>query len=365
MKWDDLENKNILFFKCIIGSKAYGLDTAASDIDIKGVFVLPREQYYGLDYINQMSNESNDMVFYELKRFFELLYVNNPGILELIAMPEDCVLYKHKLFDLIKPELFLSMQCQKTFAGYAFDQIKRAKGLKKKIMNPVPAKKMNVLDFCYIIENQGSIPLKPWLRKNKLKQEYCGLACISHVKDIYGLYYDHDAASSKNKTISRFKGIIKKEITDDVSLSSIPKDLAPVAYMCFNKDAYSQYCRQYKEYWSWVKKRNEVRYQDTIAHGKNYDAKNMMHTFRLLHMAEEIARFGKIITRRPDRNKLLSIKQGKFLYDDLVSMAEEKLLEIKELYQKSALPLKPDREKINSLLVEIRTHFYKHKASYS
>ena len=56
----------------------------------------------------------------------------------------------------------------------------------------------------------------------------------------------------------------------------------------FNLDGYSSYCKKYKEYWAWVSKRNEERYKSNISHNKNYDAKNMMHTFRLLHMAKEV-----------------------------------------------------------------------------
>jgi hypothetical protein len=34
-----------------------------------------------------------------------------------------------------------------------------------------------------------------------------------------------------------------------------------------------------------------------VQHGKNYDAKNMLHVFRLLQMAEEIALTGTIQVR--------------------------------------------------------------------
>ena len=79
----------------------------------------------------------------------------------------------------------------------------------------------------------------------------------------------------------------------------------------FNKDGYSVYCKKYKEYWEWVGKRNEARYNTTMSHGKNYDSKNMMHVFRLLLMAKEIAEEGKINVYRNDREFLLSIKEGK------------------------------------------------------
>ena len=58
-----------------------------------------------------------------------------------------------------------------------------------------------------------------------------------------------------------------------------------------------------------------------MSHGKNYDAKNMMHVFRLLLMAKEIAAEGKINVFRNDREFLLDIKQGKYEYDELVAKA--------------------------------------------
>lgn len=92
MTIDDLKSQNLILFECISGSKAYGLDTATSDTDIKGVFLLPKEDFYGLNYIPQVSNETNDIVYYELGRYFELLLLNNPNILELLSTPENKIL---------------------------------------------------------------------------------------------------------------------------------------------------------------------------------------------------------------------------------------------------------------------------------
>ena len=94
-----------------------------------------------------------------------------------------------------------------------------------------------------------------------------------------------------------------------MSLSSVPKDEQPIAMLYFNKDGYSVYCKQYKGYWDWVSKRNEDRYNTTMTHGKKYDSKNMMHVFRLLLVAKEIATEGKINVFRKDRDFLLAIKE--------------------------------------------------------
>jgi hypothetical protein len=107
-----------------------------------------------------------------------------------------------------------------------------------------------------------------------------------------------------------------------------------------------------------VKLRNEARYQNTLEHGKNYDTKNMMHTFRLLDMAAEILSEGKVIVRRPNREELLAIRRGDFMYEDLIAKAEDKIAHINELYETSTLPDTPNQEKIEALLYEVREEFY-------
>jgi len=126
----------------------------------------------------------------------------------------------------------------------------------------------------------------------------------------------------------------------------------------FNKDAYSVYCKQYKEYWDWVAKRNEQRYDTTMLHGKKYDSKNMMHVFRLLLMAKEIAVEGRINVFRKDRDFLLAIKEGKFEYDELLQKAEALKNELPLLYRQSNLQKEPDEESINELLIKMREVYY-------
>src|SRR3954462_5662397 len=115
----ELKERKLLLLDCISGSRAYGLHTPQSDTDRKGVFLLPKVDYYGLTYTEQVHNESNDEVYYERKRFVQLLAVTNPNILELLATPEDCIMYTHPVMDMLRPELFLSKLCKQSFAGYA------------------------------------------------------------------------------------------------------------------------------------------------------------------------------------------------------------------------------------------------------
>ena len=63
---EDLHTQNLLLLEAVSGSRAYGLATTESDTDIKGVFYLPKSMFYGMEYIPQISNETNDIVYYEL-----------------------------------------------------------------------------------------------------------------------------------------------------------------------------------------------------------------------------------------------------------------------------------------------------------
>jgi hypothetical protein len=351
MTINDIKEKGLLLFECISGSKAYGLNTAQSDTDLRGVYYLPKAQFYGLEYIPQISNETSDEVYYELGRFVELLIRNNPNILELLASPEDCILYKHPIMNRLSLDLFLSKLCRETFAGYALTQIKKARGYKKKIVNPVDPVRKTVPDFCFILEGYQSIPLREWLAKNNYLQEHCGLTSIPHSKGLYALFYD---AANQH----RYRGVISTELANDVSLSSIPKGEKESTYLFFNLESYSSYCKEYREYREWLEKRNETRYQDNAAHGKGYDAKNMMHTIRLLQVAEEILREGKLTIKRLNREELLSIKTGQYQYDDLLVMADSLMQRIGTAYEESPLPAMPDKDRIESLLVQMREELY-------
>ncbi len=214
MTIQDLKDQNLIILECISGSRAYKLDTPKSDTDIRGVFVLPKKDFYGLNYIAQVNDETNDTVYYELGKFMELLALNNPNILELLNTPEHAVLYKHPLLEILKPELILSKKCRDTFGKYAYSQIKKAKGLEKKILNPMEKERKGALSFCFAMDGKKSIPLLEFLKSNQLKQENCGLAKIPNMKNMYGLFHGEEFG---------FSGIVKKETSNDVSLSSIPK----------------------------------------------------------------------------------------------------------------------------------------------
>ena len=397
MTIQELKDKNLIIFEGMIGSHAHGTNTDKSDVDIKGIYMLPLEMHTGFDYVERIADEGNNNTYYELKRFFELLAVNNPDIMELMCLPDDCILYKDPIFDMVLEnyQQFLSKLCENSYGEFAIGQIKKARGLNKKIVNPMDKIRKNIIDFCWVAKKQGSIPLTEWLEKNELLEEMCGLVAIDHMKNCYHLFSDHDnhemdrhwkeiaerdnfysipdiddhfynKLSAENLAHMKewyktnkalYKGIQSKNGSQLV-LSSVEKGIEPEVMIYCNIEGFSTYCKLYKEYWDWDAKKNQDRYNDNIASGKNYDGKNLAHCHRLLDMATEIGESKGINVRRLNRDYLLSIKKGVYEYDDIVTDAEAKIIKMKEVFANSTLPNKPDFEAIKQLLYAMQKKRY-------
>ncbi|MBO0930797.1 DNA polymerase beta superfamily protein [Fibrella aquatilis] len=351
MTIQDLRDRNLIVFETVSGSKAYGTNLPHSDTDIRGVFILPQTDLYGLTYTEQVNDRTNDIIFYELGRFVDLLSKNNPNILGLLCAPADCIIHRDPIMDHIRVADFLSKLCRDTFAGYAISQIKKARGLNKKIVNPVEKERKSLLNFCHVLVGDGTVPVLTWLERQGLTQEQCGLVNLTHARDVFALHID-------KTDLLGFRGIVLSDESNQVALSSIPERHPVEAHLYVNHDGYSYYCKSYREYWEWVSTRNDARYQNTLDHGKNYDAKNMMHTIRLLDMAAEILERGEVIVRRPNRDYLLQVRVGGFDYADLLEQAEARVAQIDTLAANSPLPDAPDLAQIEKTLIIMRQTWY-------
>ena len=198
--FEDIRKENLLLYEYIRGSQAYGTSlpkdaniNAVSDIDTAGVFIIPKDKFYGLNefYQDTIADERNDNVWNELGKWFSLIINSNPNVLESLWIPERCILYESEAIKEIKKnrDIFLSKEVYNTFGGYARSQVKKMRGLNKAIVNPV-TEKLTPLDFIYTFYKQGSTKIKNWLAYRGLKQRYCGLVNIPNMHNTYGLYYD-------------------------------------------------------------------------------------------------------------------------------------------------------------------------------
>lgn len=339
----------------IRGSHAYGTNVPTSDIDYAGVFIQSLSDILGNSYKEQINDDNNDIVIYEIRRFLELLQSNNPTVLELLNTPEDCVIYKHPIFDevLNNRDKFITKICAKSFGGYAKQQISKAKGQdKKQNWEKERVSRKTPIDFCYIHKGEYSYNLKEYLEKHNIPQQLCGLSKSPHGKDIYALFFSEDFV--------KFKGI-EFENSNDIRLSSIPKDLPEscfLGHISYNKDSYSQHCKDYLSYQTWLEERNESRWVDVKSHGQKIDGKNMMHCVRLMQMAREIAEGKGINVRRSNANELISIRKGEVDLQTLINNVESEIVEIDNLFAASNLPDKVESDLINEILILIRKNIY-------
>ena len=370
------------------GSHAYGTNIETSDTDYAGVFIQSEEDILGNKYVEQINDDKNDIIIYEIRRFLELLGSNNPTVLELLNTPEDCVIYKDPIFDLVlnDREKFISKVCAKSLGGYAKQQISKAKGQnKKQNWGKDKVTRKEVLDFVYVIEGEKSIPWKVWNEDKKYEEKFIGVVNVPNARDIYAVYYDFIARNMFSENISEktriiliklqkesgqpmgfgYKGLVKNgeginsAESNQLRLSSIPKDEEPICVVTYNKDGYTQHCNDYKSYQTWLEQRNEARWVDVQSHGQKIDGKNMMHCMRLIQMSREIAEGKGIIVRRPNSKELISIRKGEVDLQTLIDKVEKEIVEIDKLFEESNLPDIVDNKLIHNLIVKIRKEIYK------
>jgi predicted nucleotidyltransferase len=351
MTVDELKRTGWIIMDAVVGSQAFGLATETSDVDTRGVFVLPIEDRLSYNAIDQVADEKNNHVYWELKKFLQLLRDGNPSALELLNSPKRCILQGEEFFEMIPKDVWITPACCKSFLEYAKSQLSRAYGLNKKIFNPQPEEPPKVLDYCYVVDGNLAVPFKEWVKKRpyecKDEPKYYAIAAIDHVTDTYALYWENvpldrcEIAADEHEWRWAYGVVSDEDKANDIQLSSIPKGIPQVGILFFNKNAYSHDCAEHTKYWKWVKDRNESRYEETIKHGQGYDAKNTMHCIRLLMTAKDIAERGTVtVDRTADREYLLSIKQGKFTYEEMMDQSDKLVAEVTEAFKNSTF-LKP------------------------
>ena len=111
-------------YSCVMGSRAFGLATDASDTDRRGVFVAPTPLFWRFDKPPTHVTGPRDEEFsWELERFCALALRANPNLLECLHSPlvEYADATGRELLDL--RGAFLSRRAHGTFRGYAAQQL--------------------------------------------------------------------------------------------------------------------------------------------------------------------------------------------------------------------------------------------------
>src|SRR5690242_4527061 len=120
----DLES--FIIYRCVVGSRAYGLDNDESDTDRRGIYLAPAELQWSLfGSPEQFEDNAAQSCYWELQKFLTMALKANPNILECLYSPlvEKATALGEEL--LAMRESFLSQMIFQTFNGYAMSQFKK------------------------------------------------------------------------------------------------------------------------------------------------------------------------------------------------------------------------------------------------
>ncbi|MES2793495.1 MAG: nucleotidyltransferase domain-containing protein [Planctomycetota bacterium] len=115
-----------VIYRCVVGSRAYGLDHENSDTDLRGIYLPPADLHWSLYGVpDQLEIKSSDEAYWELQKFVTLALKANPNILECLYTPlvQLVTPLAQELLDI--RELFLSRLVYQTFNGYVLSQFKK------------------------------------------------------------------------------------------------------------------------------------------------------------------------------------------------------------------------------------------------
>ena len=115
-----------VIYRCVVGSRAFGLETDESDTDRRGIYLPPADLQWSLYGVpDQLENDGNEECYWELQKFLIMALKGNPNILECLYTPlvEHATPLAKEL--LTMRDAFLSQLVYQTYNGYVMSQFKR------------------------------------------------------------------------------------------------------------------------------------------------------------------------------------------------------------------------------------------------
>lgn len=112
--------------RVVVGSRAFGLDTDASDTDRRGFWLPPADRHWSLWGVpEQLENEETQETYWELQKFLMLALKANPNVLEVLYSPlvEHASPLAEELLGM--RSAFLSTLLYQTYNAYVMSQFKR------------------------------------------------------------------------------------------------------------------------------------------------------------------------------------------------------------------------------------------------
>ena len=353
----DLVRKHTIY-EVIHGSHAYGMNTPTSDMDKKGICLIPDDNlYFGGETFEQQDSgwtdekgNKEDKVVYSLSKFMGLATDCNPNIIEVLFADPSDILVMTEAGKLLRDNrrMFLSTKARHKFTGYAVSQLKRIETHKRWIDNPPPQPKLAdfVHDKEFYIGPLGT-QLPDGMKVKKIEPAapppYDWPADIATLmvgglrmwfENFYRRHIRHPE-----------KGMWFK-ITAEV----------------YDKSGHESKKKDWDNYVTWKKNRNPAR--AVLEEKSGYDTKHAAHLVRLLRMGYEIMNLGEVIVKRPDAKELLSIRNGAWSFEQIIEYAQEMNAKIEEAEKTSKLPRSPDFKAIKALQIALTKSALKTAGSF-
>jgi hypothetical protein len=331
------------------GSHAYGTNTASSDEDFKGIIIPPKEYYLGTAVLDQIELKAPDpdLVIYEIRKFFNLAMSCNPNIIEVLhTAPED-----HFVVDSIGEIIldhkndFLSKRIKHTFLGYSVSQLHRIKSHKQWIMNPI----LNE-------PKRGGFGLP---EKSEINPGQLAAVTAEIRKELDRFQFDFMEELDEPQKISvrttMTQMLAELKITSEQSWESAARKIGlndNIIAILQKENMYANARRSWEQYNSWKVNRNPGR--AALEEKFGYDTKHAYHLVRLIRMCREVLTTGQVIVKRPDREELLTIRNGAWPYEKLIDFAESEEKALNEIYAScNVLPKTCDKKKLDQLCIKL------------
>ena len=334
------------------GSHAYGTNVPTSDIDLRGICVAPKEYYLGFSKsFEQAIQNEPDITVFEIRKFLRLAADCNPNALEILfTRPQDHLVLTPAAKLLIdNRKLFLSKKVRHTFQGYAHSQMKRILHHRQWLLHPVleaPTRKefglpeRTVIPADQLQAAQSSIQkrLDEWHLKDL---EEFDDAERTHIRELFINSLTDITAWSEDQLAEK----TWNSACNSIGLSTNFIELLDM------ERRYTAKLREFNQYQTWKRERNPVRAEMEAKFG--FDGKHAMHLVRLSRSCEEILTDCDANVFRDDAEELVSIRNGAWSIDKLITWFDDQSKRITEAEKISTLPISCDKFAIDKLCVSI------------
>ena len=115
-----------VIYRCIVGSRAFGLAGEGSDTDRRGFYLPPADLHWSLfDLPEQLENKETEECYWEIRKFIIMALKADPNTLECLYSP--LVEFSTPIADelIAGRSAFLSKRIYQTYNGYVLSQVKR------------------------------------------------------------------------------------------------------------------------------------------------------------------------------------------------------------------------------------------------